>query len=757
MEFLQSNINVVKRDGRTELYCKEKLLKVVIWACKGDRELALQLIDAVDIKLNDGIHISKLYDELITTAANLMSPIQRIWDTVAKNLFLMKLYKESYNLKNTGYYPDYKQVLDQAISEGLYDAEIINSFDSDELQQLAQIMVPDRDMLFTYKGLYLMNNKYCIRSRKGEPLELPQHAYLRLAIYSFWKESKDVRIDLIKKEYDIWSKHIATAGTPRILNSGTPRAQLASCVLSTVADDTDSIMDTAGNLATYSKFSGGLALDISHIRSSGSKIRGNRGVSNGPVPFIKIIEAVVSGFNQGGTRSGSCVVTYPFWHHDVMNLLPLNDAGGSEDNRARKLKYTMRLHNILKERCKTGQDITLFNPVDVPLLNCTYGEAFEKAYVQYEKDNSIRKKTIPARDLMFSYMKYRSETGNTYAFFSDNVNEQNIVGDYIGASNLCTEITVTSTPSKNHKNELIWKEDGTAVINETKDSGEIGLCNLFSINLYEWDKLTIEEKESVIDTLLRGADNIIDYQFYPIKEAKLSNIRKRPIGIGVSNFANLLASKKIRYTDKEAREFTHQIFEELYYLIYSKSSDLAVERGPFSYFKNTNWSKGETPLSLSILQKKGDDHELNYPLQYDWDALGQKIKTHGVRFSLHGAIAPTATSGRIISATESIEPITEFFVFDEGTQSLPSLAPNMENRAYYELAYEIPCSVIIELAAIRQKFIDQAQSVNSYYKKLGSTKDLINDLFLAMDLGVKTLYYLRTPKANYTSECESCT
>lgn len=757
MELDQVNITVIKRDGREEPYNKEKLLKVVLWATGGSKEVAYQLINAIDIKLNDRIHISKLYDELITTAANMMNPIQRIWDQVAKNLLLMKFYKESYNLKNTGYYPKYSEVVGTALDEGIYDKEVFNSFDIYELNTLGNMIDPDRDMLFTYKGLHLMNNKYCLRTRKSEPLELPQHAYLRLAIYSFWKEPKDIRLELIKKEYDVWSKHIATAGTPRILNSGTPRAQLASCVLSTLADDTKSIMDTATNLATYSKFSGGLALDISHIRSSGSKIRGNRGVSNGPLPFIKIVEAVVSGFNQGGTRSGSCVITYPFWHHDVMNLLPLNDAGGAEDNRARKLKYTMRIHNLLKERCETGGNITLFNPQDVPLLNCTYGEAFKKAYEEYEKDNSIRKKSIPARELMFNYMKYRGETGNTYAFFSDNVNEQSIVGDYIGASNLCTEITVTSRPSINHESELLWKEDGTAVIQESKDSGEIGLCNLFSINLYEWFKLSIEEKESVIEVLLRGADNVIDYQFYPIKEAKLSNIRKRPIGIGVSNFANLLASQKLLYSDKKSLEFSHQLFEELYYLIYSKSSDLAIERGPFSYFKHTKWSKGETPLSLSILHKKGDDHELNFPLKYDWNALGDKIKTHGVRFSLHGAIAPTATSGRIISATESIEPITEFFVFDEGTQSLPSLAPNLENRAYYELAYEIPCSVTIEHAAVRQKFIDQAQSVNTHYKKLGSSKELIKDVFYAMDLGVKTLYYLKTPKANYSSECESCT
>lgn len=479
----------------------------------------------------------------------------------------------------------------------------------------------------------------------------------------------------------------------------------------------------------------------------------------------------VSGFNQGGTRSGAAVVTYPFWVKDVRALITLNDAGGAEDHRARKLKYTMKMHRILKIRTRKNQNISLFNPVDVPLLLTTFGDEFTKNYEMYEKDNSISKISIPARELMYEYAKSRKETGNTYYFLADNVNEQDVVGHGVGASNLCTEITVKSSPSTNYEDKIVIGEDGTTKIISEKVAGEIGLCNLFSINLYNYYHSSPERRNQMLRVLLRGADNVIDYQFYPVKEGKLSNIRKRPIGIGVNNYANILADQKIRYTDEAAKKFTHELFEDLYFRIYSLSVELAKERGPFECFKTTRWAKGETPVSLSILRKL-DRPDLNYPLLHDWDKLSEDIKVHGVRFSLHGAIAPTATSGKVISATESTEPPIEFFMMEEGTQTIPGLVPNLQNREYYQLAYDIPTKTIIELAAIRQVFIDQAQSINTYERNPKSAKKIIQDIFYADDLGVKTGYYFKTPKADKAGGgtdpsqpvvevddyvCESCT
>jgi ribonucleoside-diphosphate reductase alpha chain len=526
-------------------------------------------------------------------------------------------------------------------------------------------------------------------------------------------------------------------------------------------------MDTMKNLATYSKYSGGLALDVSKLRASGSPIAGNQGTSNGPVPFIKIVESVVSSFDQMGTRKGACIITYPFWHYDVMDMIPLNDAGGAEDNRARKLKYSMRIHELLKDRVLANKNITLFNPKDVPLLNTTYGKAFNEAYEAYELRNDIQKKVISARELMYAYLKGRKETGNIYSFFSDNVNEQGMVGDYVGASNLCHEITVSSKPSTNYKS-LITKTEfdptnptrsNQEVIFDQKDSGEIGLCNLLSVNLLKWYDLSIEDKYSLITNTLRGSDNIIDYQFYPVKEGKVSNLRKRPIGIGVTNYAALLANNELLWTDEATKKFTHEVFEELYYIIYDCSSELAKERGSYYHgdYKRSQWYKGNTPVDISILNKL-DRSDLNHEFKYDWELLRNKIKDYGVRFSLHGAVAPTASSGIVINATESAEPITELFSFNEGTQTLPSLVPVMNKRSYYQKCWDIPSRTIIELAAKRQKFIDQAMSTNLYYIDPESAKELCDDIFYSMDLGLKTLYYMKTPKAGYDKDiCESCT
>jgi ribonucleoside-diphosphate reductase alpha chain len=745
-------ILVVKRDGSTEPYDENKLKKVILWACDGDPDIAQILLESFDIKINNMTPIEKLYQELIFTAANLMSPLQPMWDNIAEKLLLMKYYKDRFNLKNTGYYPQYTTLVKKAIEDKLYSKEVFESFTQEELNELGQYIVPDRDLNYTYKGLYITFNKYCFKN------ELLQHAYMRMAIFSHYNDDPEVRMENIKLEYDAWSGFIATAGTPRILNSGGLRPQLASCVLSTTGDDTHNIMDTARNLATYSKYSGGLANDISAIRTSNSKITGNKGTSNGPVPFVKIFEQTVSSFNQGGLRVGACVITYPDWNMDVHALVVLNDAGGTEEARARRLKYTIRLSRVFLERVKNNENYSLFNPQDVPRLLDTYGEEFEKHYKSYESDNTINKKSVNARELMFAIIKARKETGNLYIFFADNVNEQSIVGDYIGASNLCTEITVTSTPSKNYKEKVVTEEDGTVKIISEKEAGEIGLCNLFSINLYEWHKLTREQKEKYMYVLLRGADNVIETQFYPIKEAKISNIRKRPIGIGVSNYANLLASQKLHYTDPEALKFVHELFEELYFIIYKLSNRLAQERGPFEYFKHTNWAKGLTPLHLSKLHKKGADHRLNFEYKEDWDGLAKDIKTYGVRFSLHGAIAPTATSGRAISATESTDPIIELMMMEDGTQTLPALVPNIkQNREYYDNAYGIPIRTLFDHAAVRQKFIDQSQSVNEYRMKPESAKEIAQDLIYAEEVGMKTLYYFKTPKSGFTLECESCT
>ena len=488
---------IIKRDGREEPYNEEKLRKVINWATEGKEAFTNQILEGLNIKINDKMKIEVLYDELINTAVNMISPLYPIYDTIAEKLYLMKIYKETCGLKKIGSYPHIKNFLKKGIKYKIYDKDIIKLFTDKELDKINSMIEPDRDLLFTYKGLAIFYKKYC-KNIGNKKLELPQITYMAAAMFSFYDDyykgnnkdkleiSKNERLKYIKRTYDMLSKHEITFATPRIANSMTVKAQLASCILNTPDDDTWSLNQTDSNMALYSKFSGGIAYDASYIRASGSTIQTNRGRSDGPIPFIKRVEQTISSFNQGGVRKGACVITFPWWHLDVLDLIMLKDAGGTEDTRARKLVYSIRISNIFRERVNKDGYVTLFDPKETPLLNEEYGEKFNVAYMYYESKSSIRKKKIRAKDLLFQILKVRQETGNLYLTFVDNINEQNMVNKFVGASNLCQEIVIPSYPSKLIKEKYVINEDGEYEIIQRKKSGEIGICNLVSINLMSW-------------------------------------------------------------------------------------------------------------------------------------------------------------------------------------------------------------------------------------------------------------------------------
>jgi len=750
---------VQKRSGRLEDFNPEKLNKVILWACEGNETFAKMINDALSIKIYNKIPIEKLYDEVIATASNFIGPMVVVFDKIAARLLLLKYYKEVAGLKKTGVYPNLKEFIETGIFGDVYSKEVFDSFTKEDIQELNSIISPDKDFNYNFSGLFFMNSKYCKKTNNRVQFELPQVTYMRSAMYAFHKDFEDdnqKRLEFISKYYNILSDFKETAGTPRILNSGTINSQLASCVLNTPDDDTDSINDCNKNIGKYSKFGGGIAIDVSRIRASGAVIKGNNGYSSGPVPFIKEFEQTISSFDQAGTRKGSAVITYPFWHYDVQDLLVLKDAGGTEDNRARKLQYAIKLQEIFFERVQMDSKITLFDPVDVPDLIEATGEDFIRIYKRYEKTPGIRKRKVQAKELAFNFIKNRAETGNLYVTFLDNINSQNAMNWHVGASNLCQEITVRSKPSMYLKDEFNLE---TGIQKVTKQLGEIGLCNLSSVNLVEYIKMTPEEKDEFLYIIMRAADNLIDLQFYPIAEGEYSNKRNRPIGIGVSNYVNAMALEGIAITDPEALKWTHEIFEDLNFRILKASVELAKERGAFDTFDQSKWAQGQVPIDWSILHNTEDSgkNKLNFDLNHDWDWLRGEIKKHGVRFSLHQAIAPTSSSGKIIGATESIEPIHDLFSIQEGTITLPTLVPNLiKNRAKYVKAFEVPAKTLIDLAAIRQKFLDQSQSVNLYYVDPSSAKELYDDIEYAKEMGLKTLYYMKTPKSNYVSGCESC-
>jgi ribonucleoside-diphosphate reductase alpha chain len=748
---------IVKRNGKTEKYNRAKMKRAILWCCDNRESLANELLDSLNIKIYNKIKIETLWEEVISTASNKISEMFPVWDDVAKRAYLLKIYKETYNVGAITEQPiDYKIVLNQGLKSGVYNKEVLESFTDDELTELGTYIDLKKDLKFSFMGLVSIMEKYSFDATKKRKLELPQHIYMRLAIFPFWKEDKSIRLSLIKERYNDLSSFKYTEATPKVMNSLSDNSQMSSCVLSVVDDNIESINDTDSNMGIFSKYGGGLACDVSYIRAKGSSIGKRGGKSSGPVPFIQKFQASINAFDQNGKRKGSCVITFPFWHMDVLDLIILKDEGGSDDNRARKLQYAIKWYKILSERIMLGKDITLFDPKDAHELNTLWGSDFEKKYIELESKQNIKKKKISAKELGEAIAKVRAETGNLYITFPDNINEQRIGEEPVFASNLCQEIVIPSNANKNFSSRIIkeFKKDEYTTQSEC-DTGEIGLCNLSSINIVEWVKMSIKEKERLAKNLLRASDNLIDLAFYPVKAGEFANKSRRANGLGISNYANYLAGLGIKFSDEEAKRITHELMEDITYYFIKESNNLAKERGYYQFFKGSKWAKGELPMDLYSLN--GVDG-YNYPLKHDWEPLRKDIIEHGVRFSYLFAIAPTSTSGMIINSTEGIDPIRKLFSIKSGTYDLPMIAPNLiKNRPHYEMAFDIKNETINDLASIRQKFLDQSQSVSHFYKETNSAFEIILDIIDAETKGLKSLYYLHPLKAGDINEgCEGC-
>ncbi|MEG1150567.1 MAG: ribonucleoside-diphosphate reductase subunit alpha [Malacoplasma sp.] len=748
-----SKIIIIKRDGREEYYNVEKMKRVCAWACDNDENYVNNLLSLTKIKLYNKIKISDVFDELIKTAVNNISRIHPNYERIAAKLYLLKIFHDTWQIKDKRKYPHLSLVIKKGLTAEVYSKKVFESYSNDEIDILSSYIKIENDHLFTYKSLYIFYSKYCVNCSKTKKLELPQHAYMRIAMSLFWQE-KD-RIKLIKIFYDYISSHFFTLSTPIMLNAGTINQQLSSCVLSKMGDSAKSIMDTIKDAAIYSKFKGGNAIDISSVRASGSYIIGNNGFSSGPIPFIKILEETIKAFNQGATRPGVCCVYFQWWHQNFEDLIVLKNNTGTEENRARHLKYSVKINDLFLNRVLNNQSVSLFNPNDVPLLLTTYGEDFENKYVDYENNKYIKRKTISARKVMEMILKERAETGNIYLFHEENVNNVSLLNRYINSSNLCCEITLPSRESKFIEDELIDNGD-QILINKKYISGELSLCNLASVNLAKWGFASKEIKRDVISILVRALDNSIDVANYPVIEGLYTNKKYRYLGIGVLNYANYLAMKKIVIDDNEALEETQKLFEEWSYMIINASLELAKEKGAYDGFKESKWAEGKLPIFLA--NKKAINLTTNKANLMMWEKLAEQIQKFGLRNAQLMAIAPTATSGKAINATESIEPIQHFFYKEDGKINLPTLVPNIrQNSKYYKVSTDCNQYQLLKLAAIRQCYLDQSQSINSYFNKVESLTDFTLYHIFGFEMGIKTFYYCKTQKDAIDDICESCT
>jgi len=707
---------IIKRNGEAVPYDYMKMYNVLLWACEDNTTLADSLTDALNIKIYNRMPISVLVDEVIDTVSNMTSMITPQYDDVAKRLYLQKMYKEMYNMRRCQY-PKYTDVIDSLIDNNKI-IDITSILSEDELTRLGDAIVPERDLASTYLGLNLFFDKYSFKFN-GLPVELLQHGFMRLAIQGFLYEDEAERVDLIIQRYNDLSTFVYTEATPKWLNSLTSDAQMASCCLHQMPDNSEGINKVVADIGQYSRHGGGNAVDVSTLRAKGSAI-GIAGKSSGPIPFIQKVEASITAYNQLGARPGACVATFQWWHADVLELLELKDEGGNESKRARKLQYSIKLNRIFLRRLQQGEDITLFDPKVAVKLLTLYGVEFDEEYERLEKDG-YGTTVITAAELGYIIAKIRAETGNLYIFFDENSNEQSPFKEKINQSNLCQEIHLPTVAAEHLGDELTLNLSTQSYETTTRSkAGLLALCNLSSINVSKWANMNSDERHTSAYNLLRASDNLIDWQYYPVKDGEMFNRNYRAIGIGQNNLAYHFASQGIKYSDPEALSEMDLISSSMKNVFTEESAKLAGERGNFPFFHKTNLTKPS-------------------------------------RFSTLFAIAPTATSSIIIGATEGIEPVANLISEKTGTYSNKQLAPDLVNlRGEYELAFDVPTKALYDLAAIRQEvLLDQGQSINTYVTTTDSAYEVLSDIIYAEKVGLKSLYYLQS-KNSEVEVCESC-
>ena len=727
-------INVTKRDGTKEPIDINKMSKVLEWASED-----LEGVSASQVELNtriqfyEGITSEDIQKTLIKTSADLITADNPNYQYMAARLAMFHLRKVAYGEFTP---PTLQAHIERMIEKGLYDKDISRQYTENELTTCDSFISHSRDMLLSYSAVKQLEGKYLVQDRTTKRVyETPQMLYMMVAMVLFMKYPKATRLAYVKKFYDAASTFKISLPTPIMAGVRTPTKQFSSCVLIECGDSLESIKATSNTIVDYISKRAGIGFNIGAIRALGAPIRNGEAVHTGVIPFLKLFQAAVKCCSQGAIRSGSATAFYPIWHLEAESLLVLKNNRGVEDNRVRQLDYGVQLNKLMYQRLIEGGNITLFSPHDVPGLYESFfrnQNAFEDLYVKYEADASIRKKTVKAVDLFTSLMNERASTGRIYIQNVDHCNTHSAFNPELAPikqSNLCCEVTLPTKP-------VLLKDE----------SGEVALCTLGAINLGELTDLS--EMEELTDLLVRGLDALLTYQDYPNREAKKATLERRPLGIGVINFAYYLAKNGKKYSDGSSLELTHQTFEALQYYALKASANLAKEYSACPAYRDTTYYKGSLPIDT---YKKAVDEIVNTPLLLDWTSLRADIDTYGLRNSTLTAMMPSETSSQIANATNGIDPPRGLVTIKSSKDGiLKQVVPDIEN-VKYELLWDMPDNDgYLKLMAVIQKFTDQSISTNTSYdptKFEGGRVPMsvmLGDLLKAYKYGLKTLYYHNT-------------
>lgn len=731
-------IQVTKRDGRLENLDIEKIHRVVSWAAEGLDVSPSEVELKAQIQLYNGIHTEAIHATLIKSAADLISLENPDYQYMAARLAVFNIRKIAYGEYTP---PRLYTHIQSMIEKGIYDKEILEKYTEEEIDLIESFVDHNRDMNFAYAGIKQMESKYLVQNRVTKRVyESPQIAFILIPTCLFADYPKETRIDYIKKFYNALSLFKISLPTPIMAGVRTPTKQFASCCVIDCDDTLDSINAATSSIVKYISQRAGIGINGGRIRALGSEIRKGEAIHTGIIPFWKMFQAAVKSCSQGGIRGGAATLFYPIWHLEVESLLVLKNNRGVEDNRIRQLDYGVQINRLMYQRLIEDKDITLLSPHSVEGLYDAYfndQELFEKLYVEAENNPLIPKKTIKATELFTLLMSERANTGRIYIMNVDHANTHSSFIEKeatIYTSNLCLEITLPIKPLNNILDE----------------EGEIALCTLGALNLGSVDKDKLEDIEESMDLIVRALDSVLDYQNYPVKAARNSVDKYRPLGIGVINYAYYLAKNGARYSNASGHKLTHELFEAIQYYALKSSVQLAKEKGKCGAFENTKYSKGILPIDT---YKKSIDEFASFDYRLDWESLRKDIVEHGLRNATLTSLMPSESSSQVSNATNGIDlprgPIT---VKASKDGILKQVVPEYEKLAYdYEyLWYDSNNIGMLKLVAIMQKFVDQSISTNTRYNPANYSngkvpmKEMLKELLLAYKYGVKTLYYHHT-------------
>jgi ribonucleoside-diphosphate reductase alpha chain len=727
-------INIKKRNGDSEPIQIDKIHFVVEEACKGLAGVSASQIEmTANIQFYDGMATTEIQEILVKSANDLISLDAPNYQFAAARLLLYGTYKEVFGGYST---VSLREIINANIKRNVYDKNILELYDDVEIKRLNSYINHKRDENFTYAGLRQVVDKYLCQDRSnGQLFETPQYMYMMIAATLFANYPKDERMNLVRRYYDATSLFKINIPTPVMSGVRTPIRQFASCVLVDSDDTLDSIFASDMAVGRYTAQRAGIGYNSGRIRGVNAKIRGGEVAHTGVIPFLKKTEATVRCCTQNGVRGGSATVHFPLWHQEIEDILVLKNNKGTEDNRVRKLDYSIQFNKIMYERLLSGGDITLFSPHDVPgLYEAYYGDAdeFNELYEKYERSTSIKKKKIPAMDLFSAFIKERAETGRMYIMNVDHCNTHSSFVDKVYMSNLCQEITLPTKP-------LVHIDD---------EDGEIALCILSAINVGLIKSL--DELEDLCELAVRALEEIIDYQNYPIKAAEISTKRRRSLGVGYIGLAHYLAKNKVFYDEPAAWTLVHDLSEAFQYYLLRASNKLAAEKGACEAFSQTKYAQGLLPIDH---YKKEIDNIIPNVLHYDWEGLRADIKEHGLRHSTLSAQMPSESSSVVSNATNGIEPPRGYLSVKKSKKGpLKQIVPQYQSlKNYYTLLWEMPGNTgYINVVAAMQKFFDQSISGNWSYNPTQYENNevpmsvMIRDMLTCYKLGWKTAYYQNT-------------